>query len=89
MRGRYEFTLHPLSEAAAARGEVDPTLALLGAQGWEMRALTTLGDGTTLVGLQRPLDEDAPLPDAGTLSATLATPLVAPATADFEAEPQR
>ena len=78
MRGRYEFSLHTIPADAAARGDVDPTLALLGAQGWEMRALATLPDGTALVGLQRPLDEALPLPDATTLSASLASPLVAP-----------
>ncbi len=75
MRGRFEFTLHPIAADAAATGEVDSTLALLGAQGWELRALTTLRDGSVLLALQRPLDEDLPLPDASTLSATLIEPL--------------
>jgi hypothetical protein len=78
MRGRFEFTFHPIAAEAAAIGEVDPTLALLGAQGWELRALTTQPDGSVLVALQRPLDEELPLPDATTLSATLVEPLTAP-----------
>ena len=78
MRARFEFTFHPIAAAAAAIGEVDPTLALLGAQGWEVRALATQLDGSMLVALQRPLDEELPLPDATTLSATLVEPLTAP-----------
>lgn len=78
MRGRFEFTFHPVAAEAAAIGEVDPTLALLGAQGWELRAITTRPDGSLLLALQRPLDEELPLPDASTLSATLEEPLTAP-----------
>jgi hypothetical protein len=78
MRGRFEFTFHPIAAEAASIGEVDPTLALLGAQGWELRALTTLLDGSVLAALQRPLDEELPLPDATTLAATLDEPLTAP-----------
>ncbi|HEX3467349.1 MAG TPA: hypothetical protein VHT05_04655 [Candidatus Elarobacter sp.] len=77
MRGRFEFSLYTISAAEAAAGSVDPTLALLGAQGWEIRALTTLTDGTVLAALQRPLDEELPLADATTLSASLAEPLTA------------
>ena len=84
MRGRYEFAFHPLDAETASRGEVDPILALLGSQGWEVRGLTTLRDGTSLVALQRPLDEEPPLPDASTLSAKLAEPLVAPHGDEFD-----
>jgi hypothetical protein len=78
MRGRFEFSFHTVAAGDAALGDVDATLALLGAQGWEIRALTTLANGSVLVGLQRPLDEEPPLPDATTLSATLAEPLTVP-----------
>ncbi len=84
MRGRFEFAFHPLSPEAAALGEVDPTLALLGSQGWEIRGVTTLRDGAMIVALQRPLDEVTPLPDASTLSASLATPLAAPTAGELE-----
>jgi hypothetical protein len=51
---------------------------LLGSQGWEIRGVTSTSDGGLLLALQRPLDEDVPLPDARVLSATLEMPLVAP-----------
>ena len=75
MRGRFEFAFYPLSPEAAALGDVDPALALMGSQGWEIRGVTTLPDGAVLVALQRPLDEETPLPDGPTLSASLATRL--------------
>ncbi len=73
VRGRYEFALHVLDDPAG----VDPTLALMGAQGWEIRGLANAGD-RIVVALQRPLDEEIPLPDAPTLAATLEEPLAAP-----------
>lgn len=78
MRGRFEFAFHLLTAKEAALGDVDPTLALLGSQGWEIRGVAARDDGGVVVALQRPLDEEPPLPDATTLSATLAEPLVAP-----------
>ena len=78
MRGRFEFTFHTISEESAQTGDVDPTLALLGSQGWEIRALTCLRSGTITVALQRPFDEEVPLADASSLSAALAEPLAAP-----------
>jgi hypothetical protein len=86
MRARFEFTFHTVDRDDAARGEVDPTLALLGSQGWEVRAATTLREGTVMLVLQRPLDEDLPLPDASTLSSALAIPLAAPSVAELERE---
>jgi len=82
VRGRFEFNLYPITAEDAACGSVDKTLALLGAQGWEIRAMTTLPVGSVLLALQRPLDEETPLPDATTLSATLSEPLTAPAPDD-------
>ena len=79
MRGAFEFTFHTITANMAALAEGDPTLSLLGSQGWEMRGVTTLNDGTVLVALQRPLDEAHPLPDAPSLSAALTEPLTAPA----------
>ena len=78
MRGHFEFAFHTVGPEAAALGEVEPTLALRGSQGWEIRGLTALRDGTVVVALQRPLDEATALPDAPTLSASLAEPLSAP-----------
>ncbi len=75
MRARYEFALYPLDDGPT--GSIDPTLALMGAQGWELRGIANSGD-KLIVALQRPLDEDVPLPDAPTLAASLAEPLVAP-----------
>ncbi|HZO95073.1 MAG TPA: hypothetical protein VFB22_15115 [Candidatus Baltobacteraceae bacterium] len=79
MRGRFEFTFHTLAPEPARLAEGDPTLELLGAQGWEMRGLTAMPDGSVLVALQRPLDEAPPLPGAPALSAALVEPLSAPA----------
>jgi hypothetical protein len=84
MRTRFEFSLYPLGPRDVAGG-VDPTLALLGAQGWEIRGIAHTPDGGLTVALQRPLDEDVPLPDAPTLAATLDVPLVAPAQEEFAA----
>jgi hypothetical protein len=79
MRRRYEFALHRLDDAQS----VDPTLALMGAQGWELRGLAAAA-GAVIVALQRPLDEDVPLPDAPTLAATLEEPLAAPTASELE-----
>jgi hypothetical protein len=84
MRGLFEFTFHIVKPDAAALAEGDPTLSFLGAQGWEMRGVTTLLDGSVLVALQRPLDEERPLPDAPSLSAALVEPLAAPSIAELE-----
>ncbi|MFN2459680.1 MAG: hypothetical protein ABR591_03160 [Candidatus Velthaea sp.] len=83
MRPRFEFTLYTLAAGQAAHG-IDPTLALMGSQGWELRAMAQAADGALTLALQRPLDEDVPLPDAPTLAATLTEPLVAPRKADLE-----
>jgi hypothetical protein len=77
MRPRFEFNFYPIAAAEVERG-VDPTLALLGSQGWEIRAMCAVPGGGVTVALQRPLDEEPPLPDARALSETLAAPLVAP-----------
>jgi hypothetical protein len=87
MRGRFEFTFHTISEADALRGDVDPSLALLGSQGWEIRGVAPLGDGSLSVALQRPYDDEGSLPDAPALSARLAEPLHAPTTEQLEREP--
>ncbi|MDB5069858.1 MAG: hypothetical protein JWM87_969 [Candidatus Eremiobacteraeota bacterium] len=84
MRGTFEFTFHTVKPDAAALAEGDPTLSFLGAQGWEMRGVTTLPDGSVLVALQRPLDEERPLPDAPSLSAALIEPLAAPSIEELE-----
>jgi len=87
VRGRFEFTFHTIAEADAAGGDVDPTLALLGSQGWEIRGLAALSNGALSVALQRPYDEACSLPDAPALSARLAEPLVAPTEEQLEREP--
>lgn len=78
MRGHFEFAFHTVSAESAALAEVEPSLALRGSQGWEIRGLATLRDGSVIVALQRPLDEETSLPDAPALSASLAEPLAAP-----------
>ncbi len=78
MRPRFEFAFHTVTSDDVARAEVDPTLALLGAQGWEIRATCACENGSVLVALQRTLDEEHPLADASTLSSALAEPLIAP-----------
>ena len=78
MRERFVFSFHTIDAGSAALGDVDPTLALLGSQGWEIRGVTCMKDGTLTVALQRPYDEEAPLADAPALSAALAEPLTAP-----------
>jgi hypothetical protein len=87
MRGRFEFTFHTIAKAEALGGDVDPSLALLGSQGWEIRAVAPLDGGALSVALQRPYDEATALPDAPALSARLAEPLVAPTTEQLEREP--
>lgn len=77
MRARYEFTFHATDEAPVP--SVDATLALMGSQGWEIRGIAET-HGTFVVALQRPLDEDVPLPDAPTLAASLEEPLTPPVT---------
>ena len=77
MRPRFEFVLYPIDAAELGEG-VDPTLALLGAQGWEIRGITNAPGGSVVVALQRPLDEEVPLPDGQTLAASLEEPLAAP-----------
>ena len=77
MRGRFEFLFHPIS-AVDVGGGVDPSLALLGSLGWELRGIATVPDGGLIIALQRPLDEELPLPDAPTLAATLEEPLSVP-----------
>jgi hypothetical protein len=86
MRGRFEFTFHTIARADALGGDVDPSLALLGSQGWEIRGMATLSNGALSVALQRPYDEECSLPDAPALSARLAEPLVAPTTEQLERE---
>jgi hypothetical protein len=78
MRCRFEFTFHTIAPKQAALAEGDPTLELLGSQGWELCGITALSDGSVLVALQRPLDEERPLADAPSLSAALIEPLSAP-----------
>lgn len=84
MRDRFEFSFHILDEHAARSGDVDPTLALMGAQGWEIRGIAAAGEGRLSVALQRPLDEETALPEAPVLAATLAEPLAAPSPEELE-----
>jgi hypothetical protein len=86
MRGRFEFTFHTITKGDALGGDVDPSLALLGSQGWEIRGVATLSNGSLSVALQRPYDEETALPDAPALSARLAAPLHAPTTEQLERE---
>jgi hypothetical protein len=85
MRSRFEFTFYTVASGEVAGG-VDPTLALMGSQGWEIRGLTAMNDGGLTVALQRPLDEEIPLPDGAALAASLDEPLSLPAleAADME-----
>jgi len=82
MRHSYDFTFHTIKADIAMLAEGDATLALLGAQGWEIRGLTTLHDGTVLVALQRRLDDDTGLPPAPEIAAALSEPLTAPVLED-------
>ncbi len=82
MRHRYEFALHVVADEHVG-GAADAQLALLGAQGWEIRGVTSRGTGV-VVALQRPLDEDAPLPDHDSLAEALAEPLAAPTERELE-----
>jgi hypothetical protein len=86
MRDRFEFTFHTIARADALSGDVDPSLALLGSQGWEIRGVAALSNGALSVALQRPYDEVFSLPDAPALSARLAEPLIAPTEEQLERE---
>ena len=77
MRPRFEFALRHVAAAEIPHG-IDPTLALMGSLGWELRGVTATPQGDVIVALQRPLDEDVPLPDSLTLAASLEEPLLAP-----------
>ncbi len=83
MRSRFEFALYPLEPNDVAGG-IDPTLALMGAQGWEIRGIAQGPDGGLTFALQRPMGEELPLPDAPTLAATLEEPLAAPDREELE-----
>jgi hypothetical protein len=89
MRGRFEFCFHTLAELSAEIGEVDPTLAMLGTQGWEIRAVAPAAGGGLVVAMQRPLDEEIPLADGPSLAAKMAEPLAAPTIEVLEREPHR
>jgi hypothetical protein len=86
MRARFEFTFHVIAPADALGGDVDASLALLGSQGWEIRGIARLSNGSLSVALQRPYDEECPLPDAPALSARLAERLAVPTTEQLERE---
>jgi hypothetical protein len=73
MRSRFEFTFHVVTNIDA-----DAELALCGSLGWEIRGIALRPDGYVIVALQRPLDEDVPLPLANAIAATLEAPLHAP-----------
>ncbi len=83
MRGRFEFMLHTIA-AADITGGIEPSLALLGSLGWELRGVASTPGGGLVIALQRPLDEEWPLPDASTLAATLEEPLTAPSLTTVE-----
>jgi hypothetical protein len=83
MRKRFEFSLYPVAPHEVAGG-IDPTLALMGAQGWEIRGIAHGPDGGLTFALQRLLDDDSPLPDAPTLAASLEEPLAAPDREELE-----
>jgi len=84
MRTRFEFSFYPIAPADMDGG-VDATLALMGAQGWELRGIAPTPAGGLTLALQRPLDEELPLPDGLTLAATLEEPLTAPGPRELEA----
>ena len=77
MRVCFEFSFHHVA-TLAADGHPDPSLAMLGALGWEIRGIAAVPEGGFLVALQRPLGEEHPLPGADTLAASLEEPLAAP-----------
>lgn len=74
MRAQFEFRLHTIAGDDAALGTVDPTLELLGMQGWELRGITTLGNGTVIVALQRPVEETTVPLGGDALEAVLSDP---------------
>jgi hypothetical protein len=85
MRGRFEFLLHRTNPGQSPA--IDATLALLGSQGWEIRGLASRDDGSVIVALQRPLDEESPLAASSAIAATLEAPLLAPGPSELAAHP--
>lgn len=75
VRSRFEFALHTMRESDVGLDSIDATLSLMGAQGWEIRALAQGSDGKLIFALQRSLDEEAQLPDSASLTAVLEEPL--------------
>jgi hypothetical protein len=82
MRGRFEFHFH---HTVVAEGHhVDAKLALLGSQGWELRGVAPAASGGFVVALQRPLDEEIPLPEPAAIALTLEEPLAPPGPEELE-----
>ncbi len=73
MRSRFEFAFHTVGNL-----DEDADLAMCGSLGWEIRGIAALPSGQIVVALQRPLDEDIPLPLADAVAATLEEPLSLP-----------
>jgi phosphoribosylaminoimidazole (AIR) synthetase len=74
MRPRFEFALHTIASGDVRAG-VDPTLSLMGAEGWEIRGIAAIAGGGLEVALQRAVHEVTGLPDEMTLAASLQEPL--------------
>ncbi len=74
MRPRFEFSLHTIASGDVRSG-VDPTLSLMGSEGWEIRGIAAIAGGGLEVALQRSIDEVSSLPDELTLAASLEEPL--------------
>ena len=73
MRSRFEFSFHTVTDL-----DQDAELGMLGSLGWEIRGIALRSGGEVVVALQRPIDEDIPLPLADAVSATLEAPLAMP-----------
>ncbi len=82
MRGRFEFHFHH-TEAIESH-HADAKLALLGSQGWEVRGIAPAPAGGFLVALQRPLDEEIPLPESSAIALSLEEPLAPPGPEELE-----
>ncbi len=82
MRSRFQFALYTIAATEGVLDPIDPTLSLMGAQGWEIRAMAPGKNGALILALQRPLDEEPPLADSASLTAALEEPLPTPQVMD-------